>query len=159
LFKTLGCRGSSGVEQLIRNQQVVGSNPILGSMNNLYHVLLVGAGGFVGSITRYLAAKAIDSRITSLLPYGTLVVNIIGSFILGLVFATTLKKPEDSEAWRLLLGVGFCGGFTTFSTFALENILMLQQKNYAEFIVYTILSLLFCLLGTGLGVWIGNKAW
>ena len=126
---------------------------------NLNQVLLVGAGGFVGSIARFLLARTIDSRLSSLLPYGTLVVNVTGSFILGLVFAATLKNPQESEIWRLLLGVGFCGGFTTFSTFALENVLMLQQKNYGEFLLYTAVSLVFCLIGTGLGLWIGNKVW
>src|SRR5688572_4424324 len=126
---------------------------------NLNQVLLVGAGGFVGSIARFLLARTIDSRMSSLLPYGTLVVNVTGSFILGLVFAATLKNPQESEIWRLLLGVGFCGGFTTFSTFALENVLMLQQKNYGEFLLYTAVSLVFCLIGTGLGLWIGNKVW
>jgi len=126
---------------------------------NLYQVFIVGAGGFAGSIARFLLARAVDSRLSSILPYGTLVVNVTGSFILGLVFAATIKSPLESETWRLLLGVGFCGGFTTFSAFALENVLLLQQKNYTEFLSYTAVSLVVCLIGTAFGIWIGNKVW
>ncbi len=152
------CRGSSGVEQLIRNQQVVGSNPILGSMNWFY-LLMVGTGGFAGSVARYVVARSIDLKVSSLIPFGTLLVNVLGSFILGLVFAFTFKKPAEYETWRLLLGVGFCGGFTTFSTFALENLQLFQQKHFTEFLIYSTASLLLCLSGTGLGVWMGNKVW
>jgi fluoride exporter len=125
----------------------------------LYHILVVGAGGFAGSIARFIMAKTIDNKVTSLFPYGTFTVNVLGSCLLGIVFAATIKKPVESEVWRLLLGVGFCGGFTTFSTFALENIQLLQQKNFTEFILYASLSFAVCLLGTSLGVWIGNKVW
>ena len=126
---------------------------------NWFYVFMVGTGGFAGSVARYLVARSIDLRVASLIPFGTLVVNVLGSFILGVVFAVTLKKPEESEAWRLLLGVGFCGGFTTFSTFALENLQLFQQKHFTEFLIYTTVSLMLCLLGTGLGVWMGNKVW
>ncbi|HEY3402853.1 MAG TPA: fluoride efflux transporter CrcB [Ohtaekwangia sp.] len=126
---------------------------------NWFTILLVGTGGFAGSVARYLLARSVDLRVASLIPFGTLVVNVLGSFILGLVFSVALKKPEESEAWRLLVGVGFCGGFTTFSTFALENLQLFQQKHFTEFLIYTGVSILLCLLGTGLGVWMGNKVW
>jgi fluoride exporter len=126
---------------------------------NLYKLLAVGLGGSVGSISRYVISRAVDKRLELLVPYGTLVVNVVGSFILGLVFSLTLKGTDDREIWRLLLGVGFCGGFTTFSSFALENFLLLQQKQAGEFILYTTFSFALCLGGVALGVWLGNKAW
>ena len=138
-------RGSSGVEQLIRNQQVVSSNLILGSMN-LYSFLLVGIGGFFGSIARYASSRSIDARLNSIFPYGTLAVNLLGSFILGFVIAWAARKADGAENLKLLLATGFCGGFTTFSAFAFENLNLLEQRNASTAILYISVSLV---LGIG----------
>lgn len=119
---------------------------------NVTYLLLVGAGGFIGSIARYLTVISIDKKFNSVFPLGTLVVNIAGSFILGVLLAVIAKKTgSHSEQWRLFLGVGFCGGFTTFSAFALENLNLLQEKFPGSAFLYIIVSL----AGGLLAVWSG----
>ena len=149
-------RGSSGVEQLIRNQQVVSSNLILGSMN-FYSFLLVGVGGFFGSIARYATSRSIDARFNSIFPYGTLTVNLIGSFILGFVIAWAAKKSGGGENLKLLLATGFCGGFTTFSAFAFENLNLIEQRMTGNAILYISVSLIFGVLAVYGGLQLGKN--
>src|SRR5687768_1082625 len=108
---------------------------------NIYKLFLVGAGGLIGSIARYLMATSIDKKLNSLFPFGTFAVNILGSFILGVLYAW-LSRKTGSENIRLLIGTGFCGGFTTFSAFALENVNLLNQKMLTSSLLYTGLSIL-----------------
>lgn len=86
------------------------------------HALLVAAGGAVGAVARFLVAKVSTSCLGAAFPYGTLFVNITGSFILGLLTGIALGRAAVPETVRLLVGVGFCGAFTTFSTFAVETL-------------------------------------
>lgn len=114
--------------------------------------MLVGAGGFVGSVLRYITSRAIDSKMNSLFPYGTLAVNVAGSFILGMVYVIALKRAGDSENIRLLLGAGFCGGFTTFSAFALENFNLMEQRLIGTSVLYIGVSLVLGFLGLWAGI-------
>ena len=96
---------------------------------NVTHLLMVGAGGFFGSIARYLTVISVDRKFNAVFPLGTLTVNIVGSFILGVILAALVRKSGlHTEYWKLLLGTGFCGGFTTFSSFAVENINLIEAK-------------------------------
>jgi len=90
------------------------------------YIILVGIGGLLGSITRYLIASFTTQIIPSTFPYGTFAVNITGCLIVGMVFRLSERFDWIPE-WRLFLATGFCGGFTTFSSFAHENILLLHQ--------------------------------
>jgi CrcB protein len=119
---------------------------------NAINFLLVGAGGFIGSMLRYAAALSLDRRLNTVFPFGTFAVNVIGSFILGFLMAWATKRTGiHSEQWRLFLGTGFCGGFTTFSAFAAENMTMFEQKLAGTGFLYIILSIV-----TGiLAVWAG----
>ena len=120
-------------------------------MNTTY-LLLVGAGGFFGSIARYLTVISIDKRLNSVFPFGTLTVNILGSFILGALLAWVAKKTGNyPEQWRLFLGTGFCGGFTTFSAFAVENVNLFQERFSASAVAYILVSV----TGGLLAVWGG----
>ena len=94
----------------------------------------------MGSASRYFLAKTIDDNVSKVLPYGTFVVNITGSLLLGIIYAITLKKIGSYEAISLVFGVGFCGGFTTFSTFAWENLALIQDKGVAGSLAYCTLS-------------------
>jgi len=86
---------------------------------------MIGTGGFIGTVLRYLLGQFIHARIGPPFPFGTLTINIIGSFVIGLVFAASEKGMIDQD-WRLFLAVGICGGFTTFSAFSLETLNLLR---------------------------------
>ena len=94
-------------------------------------VLLVFAGGGLGSVARYLVGMLTFRTFGPGLPYGTFAVNVIGGFIMGcLAGILALRGGADQERWRVLIGVGVLGGFTTFSSFSLETALMLERKEY-----------------------------
>lgn len=123
---------------------------------SFYKILLVGCGGFFGSIARYITAQTIDSRLNAVFPYGTLAVNIAGSLILGIIFGIFSQKSGDWTNVKLLLITGFCGGFTTFSAFAFENLQLFQQRLVGTALLYIITSLVFGLLAVWVGVAIGR---
>jgi fluoride exporter len=116
------------------------------------NVLIVGFGGFLGSIARFLAVRSIDGRLNSVFPYGTLSVNLIGSFILGFAYAYLTRKTGD-EQWKIFLGAGFCGGFTTFSAFAWENLNLIQGRLTSVSLIYIAVSLVGGLLAVTFGAW------
>ena len=119
---------------------------------NVISILLVGTGGCLGSIARYLAVVSIDKKLNSVLPFGTLTVNVVGSFLLGFVTAVIVKKMgTEAEQWRLFLGTGFCGGFTTFSAFATENLSLFEHKFPGTAVAYMAISI----VGGLLAVWTG----
>jgi len=123
---------------------------------SVYKLLIVGFGGFIGSVARYLAVKLVDGKLNPLFPYGTLTVNIVGSFLLGLIYMLALRKAGLSENGRLFLGVGFCGGFTTFSAFALENFNLIEQKFFGTSLLYVSISVVVSILALAAGVWISR---
>jgi len=103
-------------------------------------VLIVGLGGFVGSISRYLLQNAVVSRFVTVLPFGTLAINLIGSLFIGLIFGLADRYQWMTQEWRLFLAIGFCGSFTTFSTFAFDNLQLLRDGNYFQLFWYTSIS-------------------
>jgi fluoride exporter len=109
--------------------------------------LLVGLGGAVGSILRFVIQRQYNS---TNFPYGTIAVNIAGCFVIGLIWALFTKGSIGSTA-RLLLLTGFCGGFTTFSAFTQEGLLLLQQSRWGLFFIYTLASVAAGLLATFAG--------
>lgn len=114
--------------------------------------LIIFAGSGLGGVLRYLVQKVfVDMGYTSF-PTGTFIVNILGCFLIGLFGALAEKNNLLTPEWRLALTTGFCGGFTTFSTFANENMNLLRNGDYAYFGIYTVLSIV---LGIG-GVMLGN---
>lgn len=123
---------------------------------DVYKVLAVGFGGFLGSIARYVTVKSVDEKLNAIFPYGTLSVNVIGSFLLGLIYVLASRKAGMTDHWRLFLGAGFCGGFTTFSAFALENFNLIEQKLGGISLAYVSVSLLAGLLALAAGVWLGR---
>jgi CrcB protein len=103
-------------------------------------LLVIGSGSFLGGIARYLTARVVQNSFASAFPYGTMVVNLLGCLLIGLVFGMAERTNLINDEWRLFLTVGFCGGFTTFSTFANENMTLLRDGNFFYFAVYTGLS-------------------
>lgn len=116
-------------------------------------LLLVGLGGFAGSVLRYKIGSIITAKTNTGFPYGTFCVNLVGAFLIGLLVSSALKTQQTA---MLLLVAGFCGGFTTFSTFALENLRLLQTGNWTTLLTYTLLSILGGICICWLGYLVGN---
>ena len=95
-------------------------------------IVIVGTGGFIGSVMRYLVQILLERGMNSTFPCATLIANITGSLIIGIVFALSEKGNLISSEWRIFLTVGICGGFTTFSAFAYNNFNMLKEHAYGQ---------------------------
>ncbi len=115
----------------------------------------VALGGAAGSVLRYAVGLAL-LRPTAAFPIGTLVVNVVGSFLIGLL-ARALSAPAVDPVWRIALTVGFCGGFTTFSTFSAEVITLAQEGRMARAALYVSGSLALALLATLAGIAVGGR--
>ncbi|MBC3843315.1 fluoride efflux transporter CrcB [Streptacidiphilus sp. 4-A2] len=113
-------------------------------------VLMVFLGGMVGAPTRFLADKAVQSRHDSVFPWGTFAINISGAFILGALGAASLHHHLPSDL-SLLLGTGFCGGLTTFSTFSFETVRLMEDGSLAEAGLNAVGSLALGLAAAALG--------
>lgn len=120
----------------------------------LKSLLLVGTGGFFGSVARYGVKLLTDRYISSSFPYGTFIVNMAGCFIIGLLTGFISYREEPSGNYWLLLATGFCGGFTTFSSFALENNILIAERQSATAFIYTALSVVLGLLLCRVGMWL-----
>ena len=109
-------------------------------------ILLIGLGSFLGGISRYLVTIYIHNRYLSNFPFGTLAVNVIGCFLIGLVYGIT-EKGNLSAEWRIFLATGILGGFTTFSSFSHETVTLLREKEY-----------LYAFSNLGLSIFLGHAA-
>lgn len=116
----------------------------------LQSILMVGLGGFLGSILRYVISLTINANWSTDFPFGTLFVNLAGSFLIGIIIAAALAG-DLNKLMRLLLATGFCGGFTTFSSFSYEFFSLLQNGHTGYAFLYAgssfILGFLFVWLG------------
>lgn len=112
--------------------------------------LLVFVGGGFGSALRYIVGKNFNISSTTF-PWGTFMVNLIGSLIIGLIFGWMLQKSKLSNDTVLFVVIGFCGGFTTFSAFAHESLTFLKYGNTSLFVSYVLSSIVFSLLCVWLG--------
>ena len=102
----------------------------------------IGAGSCLGGMARYALSQAIDSRFGGgQLPLGTLAVNVLGCFAIGIISAALSRNGMGSDTWRLFLSVGFCGGFTTFSTFSNETFQLLSSGHVATALAYVASSI------------------
>ena len=114
-------------------------------------LLAIGAGSFLGGIVRYLLSAFVQARFLYAFPYGTMVVNLAGCFLIGVVYALT-DRGSLGEEWRLFLATGVLGGFTTFSAFSHETIAMLRDGQAINAMAYVALSVVIGLLATYLGI-------
>lgn len=108
----------------------------------LTKILIVGAGSCLGGMARYLVSRGFQSLWQGCFPWGTFLVNVLGCFIIGLVYGFIDKGYPLSDGMRLFVTVGFCGGFTTFSTFMHENNLLFAGSEHLTLALYTVASLL-----------------
>ena len=107
----------------------------------MYQLLFVMTGGAIGSAARYLVGRATLRGFGPDFPYGTLTVNLVGGFAMG-VLAGVLARHEAGENWRLLLGVGVLGGFTTFSAFSLDVVTMFERGSLGMAFGYALVSVI-----------------
>jgi len=113
-------------------------------------LLLIGTGGFIGTVFRYLLSQFIQSKALSAFPFGTLGVNVLGCFAIGIVFALSERTNMHPE-WRLFLATGICGGFTTFSAFTNETFGLLRDGQLWYASIYIIVSVVIGVLSTFIG--------
>ncbi len=117
------------------------------------HMVAIALGGALGALSRYWLSGVLNNA-THKLPWGTLACNIIGSFLMGVCFVLILEKARLSPELRPLLMVGFMGAFTTFSTFSLETVAMLQEGHVMSAAIYISFSVLLCIAALSAGLWI-----
>jgi len=119
-------------------------------------ILYVALGGGLGAAARYLTSEWAGRQLGSF-PYGTMIVNIAGSLLMGLVIGWLLSKSAGSENLKLFLATGFLGGFTTFSAFSLDAMNLLEAKSYGAFSAYVGGSVILAILALMIGLIIARK--
>lgn len=114
-------------------------------------IFAIGVGSFIGGIFRYLLSQFVQARFLSTFPFGTLTVNIIGCFLIGLFFGFS-ERGNFTQEWRIFLATGLIGGFTTFSAFSIETVNMLRDGQFWYAAAYIISSVVVGLIATMLGI-------
>jgi CrcB protein len=113
-------------------------------------LLIIGTGGFIGSIFRYLVSKSVQEKFTTAFPFGTLSVNILGCFLIGVVLSWSERGGLNAD-WRMFLATGICGGFTTFSAFSNETLALMRDGQWIYAGVYIAFSIITGLAATFTG--------
>jgi fluoride exporter len=114
-------------------------------------ILLIGTGSFIGGVFRYLTSQLIQNKVSTTFPFGTLWVNIIGCFIIGILFGLSEKGNLDPD-WRLFLVTGICGGYTTFSAFSMDSISLFRDGQFIQGFIYISGTVFFGLMATLIGI-------
>lgn len=124
----------------------------------MLQVMLVAVGGALGAVARYWVSGYVVNNTNHYLPLGTLAVNVLGSMLMGVCFVLIMEKAQLPPASRQLLMVGFLGAFTTFSTFSLETLTLVQEGHILSALIYILLSLLCCIAALAAGLWL-TRLW
>jgi CrcB protein len=119
--------------------------------------LIVGLGGFLGACARYWVSGWAAQKWGASFPFGTLVINLTGSFVLGLFLAATTQRLLIDPRWRLFLAIGFLGAYTTFSTYTYESVQLLLTSNWWSGIANLLISNLLGVLASVLGIALGRR--
>jgi len=118
-------------------------------------LILVFVGGGFGSMARFILSKCFNSTANGI-PYGTLLANVLGSLLIGILLGMAAKNDALTQNQTLLLATGFCGGFTTFSTFAYENHILLKSGDFTNFFIYTVGSFALGFAAVFLGIYLSK---
>lgn len=119
-------------------------------------LLIVGLGGFIGTIARFAVSRYFQENVSSIFPWSTFIVNIVGCLIIGLIYGASEKSDFLSPDVQLFLAVGICGGFTTFSALSNDSFLLLRNNEFFRFALYTSLSFFVGLLAVYFGRFIAK---
>jgi len=122
----------------------------------LIKYLMVGIGGFLGSVLRFWLGSFIGGRMGARFPYGTFVINVTGSFLIGMVLAVLATKAHWNSNWRYLIPIGFIGGYTTFSAFEYETFQLFQDGQLLTAMLNIALSVVIGFVGVWVGVVAGR---
>jgi len=114
-------------------------------------LLLIGLGGFLGSISRFLITLGVNRMFQTILPIGTLAVNVLGCLLIGMIYSLAEQKNLLSPELRIFLSVGFCGGFTTFSSFIFEDFSLIKTGDFLVLAIYLGASVFLGLIAVFLG--------
>lgn len=114
-------------------------------------ILIIGSGSFLGGVARFLASRYIQNTLISAFPFATFLVNITGCLLIGIFFGLSERGNLINTEWKMFLTVGFCGGFTTFSAFANENLVLWKDGNFLYVALYSGFSVFLGILATYLG--------
>ncbi|WP_421862898.1 fluoride efflux transporter CrcB [Motiliproteus sp.] len=120
----------------------------------MLQLLMVALGGACGALGRYWVSGYVVNNVDHPLPLGTLTVNVVGSLLMGVCFVLILEKAQLPPASRQLLMVGFLGAFTTFSTFSLETLTLMEQGHIMSAAIYILLSVFCCIAALAAGLWL-----
>jgi CrcB protein len=123
----------------------------------MFQVLYIAGGGAAGAVLRYWASTGVYAMLGRDFPYGTLVVNVAGSLLIGLLTVMLLERFDLDPQWRAALLIGLLGAFTTFSTFSLETFYLLEQGELAKAVANVVLSVVLCLVATWVGILTGRQ--
>ena len=120
-------------------------------------ILAIAGGGAIGAVLRYWVSTGVYALAGRNFPYGTLAVNIIGSLVMGLLFVLLIERMAENSLWRAALLVGLLGAFTTFSTFSIETLNLLEEGAYSRALLNALLSVVLCVAAAWLGVKLGRQ--
>ncbi len=123
----------------------------------MLNILLVAAGGAFGASFRHLFSGAALRLLGAGWPYGTFAINVIGSFLMGVLAGWLAFRGDGGQQWRLLLGTGVLGGFTTFSAFSLETALMIERREYLPAAAYVVGSAALAIAALFAGLWLARR--
>jgi CrcB protein len=121
------------------------------------HILAIALGGSIGAVLRYLASTGLHQLVGRAFPYGTLLVNVLGSLLMGFLYVLLVERLALSVEWRAVLLIGMLGAFTTFSTFSMETFALFEDGENIKALVNIILSVSLCLVAVWLGVATGRR--
>lgn len=123
----------------------------------MHHLIYIGVGGALGSMLRFIAAQNVQLWLGKGFPYGTLFVNVSGSFAIGVLFVLLTERWDVGPQWRAFFMIGILGGYTTFSSFSLETLNLFMQGEWWKACLNSVMSLVFCVAAAGLGIWLAKQ--